>query len=487
MSAARTAPLPPRLLRRAERLLRCDLSGVRLPADGHAARVGALALTRGAQIHVDPRALARPARELLFLLGHELAHVEQQRAGRVRPTRWLAGDPASDDARLEAEADAFGAALLGVRGRPPAHAAETRTRPVALVQRAVHVGALDLAPDPAAVLDERERQVLELIEGGPEWFEWALRAPQAFAFGDPEALLEGVQVGLHGRPYMLLPRTRLEVSPLKLLELSAPELRTLASYEQGGAAPRPKVREILARHRLRSQDALALGRRHLESVGVGEAPLFQTLGLDDAIELFELVDSLSGTTQTAHANQREAAAFAVSLGGSPREFVDYYRFYMAYLDRVARAREGAALPANGAARRAEAARALVRQLTPCVWDLLKCPWFDEPPRPEALPATLRQAIAGRPLGFGRASSAIYHTFAQAEPDAAEPDPAALVEAWRRDSTFFLHEARSATARLSQDGLSRSFLVESPSAVGRLELGPGGLLALEHFARTVRVH
>lgn len=480
-----TQRLPRGLRRRAEHLLDRDLSDVRLRVGPEAGALGALAFTRGREIHLAPQALSRSPRAFAWLVGHELAHVAQQDAGRVEPDTRLLGLPASIDARHEAEADAFAADLVAGRAWHGPRGS-SRGRPRTVIQRAVHVGDVQLRAEGEAPLDERQRHVLDLIEGGRAWLEWAQRGPQAFEFADPEALLEGVQVGLHGRPAMLLPRTRLEVSPLKLLELNRAELLTLVDYERRRATvPRARIDALLTRHRLRSQEALSLGRRHLDSLGLGSLPLFHTLALDDAIEIYELVDGLSGATRAAHANQREAALFAAGLAGSPREFADYHRFYMAFLDKLVRPRAG---DANGArARHADEARGLVKALLPLAWDLLKCPWFETPPRADELPTTLRRLAFGRPLGFGRVSSAICQVFAQAELDGREPDPAALVEAYRREITVFLREVESASASLSQDGLSRSFVVRSPSGVGRLELGPGGLLALERFARNVHVH
>ncbi len=61
------------------------------------ARLGALAYTQGVQIHVAP------GQE--HSLPHELGHVIQQKAGRVRPTRWISGLPVNDQPELEHEAD----------------------------------------------------------------------------------------------------------------------------------------------------------------------------------------------------------------------------------------------------------------------------------------------------------------------------------------------------------------------------------------------
>lgn len=61
------------------------------------ARLGAPAYTQGTQIHVGPGHESS--------LPHELGHVIQQKAGRVRPTRWINGLPVNDQPELEREAD----------------------------------------------------------------------------------------------------------------------------------------------------------------------------------------------------------------------------------------------------------------------------------------------------------------------------------------------------------------------------------------------
>ncbi len=64
------------------------------------AQLDALAYTQGSEIHVAPGQERH--------LPHEAWHVVQQRQGRVRPTRQLAGKQINDDAGLEHEADVMG-------------------------------------------------------------------------------------------------------------------------------------------------------------------------------------------------------------------------------------------------------------------------------------------------------------------------------------------------------------------------------------------
>ena len=61
------------------------------------AQFHALAYTQGAQIYIGPGQERS--------LPHELGHVIQQKAGRVRPTRWVRGQPVNDRPELEREAD----------------------------------------------------------------------------------------------------------------------------------------------------------------------------------------------------------------------------------------------------------------------------------------------------------------------------------------------------------------------------------------------
>ena len=63
------------------------------------AQFHALAYTQGTQIYVGPGQERS--------LPHELGHVVQQKAGRVRPTRWVHGQPVNDQPELEREADRF--------------------------------------------------------------------------------------------------------------------------------------------------------------------------------------------------------------------------------------------------------------------------------------------------------------------------------------------------------------------------------------------
>jgi hypothetical protein len=86
-----------------------DFSDVRIhPNSSKAPEVGALAYTQGNDVHFAPGQFSPNTNSGRHLLGHELAHVVQQRQGRVQATTEVAGMPVNDSAALEREADVWG-------------------------------------------------------------------------------------------------------------------------------------------------------------------------------------------------------------------------------------------------------------------------------------------------------------------------------------------------------------------------------------------
>lgn len=101
-----------------ENSLGIELSGVRLHKNSEQAeKVGALAFTRGNDLHFAPGQFRPDTAHGRELIGHELTHVVQQRQGRVKATAQAAGLPINDDPSLEKEADEMGKlAAQGQRG-----------------------------------------------------------------------------------------------------------------------------------------------------------------------------------------------------------------------------------------------------------------------------------------------------------------------------------------------------------------------------------
>lgn len=101
--------LPGPVQAKMEHALGSDFSAVRIHEGAQAASIGALAYTRGTDIHFAPGQYDPESRRGQELLGHELTHVVQQARGRVGTTTQAKGLPVNDDPGLEREADELGA------------------------------------------------------------------------------------------------------------------------------------------------------------------------------------------------------------------------------------------------------------------------------------------------------------------------------------------------------------------------------------------
>jgi hypothetical protein len=99
-----------------------DFSSVRIHEGPRSQALGARAYTQGNQLHFAPGEYQPGSESGQALLGHELAHVVQQRQGRVQATTQAKGVGVNDDSALEREADEMGArAARGERVNANAH------------------------------------------------------------------------------------------------------------------------------------------------------------------------------------------------------------------------------------------------------------------------------------------------------------------------------------------------------------------------------
>lgn len=100
-AAKNNTGLPDPLREGIEHLSGTSLEGVRVHYNSaRPAQMQANAYAQGSEIHLAPGQERH--------LPHEAWHVVQQRQGRVRPTRRVAGHAVNDDSRLEREADIMG-------------------------------------------------------------------------------------------------------------------------------------------------------------------------------------------------------------------------------------------------------------------------------------------------------------------------------------------------------------------------------------------
>jgi ribosomal protein S18 acetylase RimI-like enzyme len=100
-------PLPRDVQAKMEAALGASFSDVRIHVGPEASAIGAIAFTWGSNIHFAPGQYNPHTPQGQSLLGHELTHVVQQRAGRVS-NPFGSGVAVVQDQALEAEADRLG-------------------------------------------------------------------------------------------------------------------------------------------------------------------------------------------------------------------------------------------------------------------------------------------------------------------------------------------------------------------------------------------
>lgn len=141
-----------------------DFGDVRVHQDGQAEQVGAQAYTQGSDLHFEPGRYAPGTASGDELIGHELTHVVQQRAGRVAAPQQHKGG-INDDPGLEAEADDAGAraaagqrvAVPGAEARPAAGSGQAIQRMPQLSDIAQQIDdASDSVPEPTKAKKERD-------------------------------------------------------------------------------------------------------------------------------------------------------------------------------------------------------------------------------------------------------------------------------------------------------------------------------------------
>jgi GNAT superfamily N-acetyltransferase len=127
LASAGGRPLPEAVRGKMEAALGANFADVRVHVGPQAERIGAIAFTLGSDIYFAPGRFQPDTVQGQQLLGHELTHVVQQRAGRVRNPLG-SGIAVVQDHALEAEADRLGrhaaAHRVAAQARMPPGAAQ---------------------------------------------------------------------------------------------------------------------------------------------------------------------------------------------------------------------------------------------------------------------------------------------------------------------------------------------------------------------------
>lgn len=129
-------PLPAALRHGMETFFRADFSDVRIHVGREAPAINALAVTSGSRIFFGPGRYRPDTVQGLQLLGHELAHVVQQRQGRVRNPLG-SGTVIVRNASLELEADRLGRQAAAQMAAPGGATVQRKATPTAPVRRDV--------------------------------------------------------------------------------------------------------------------------------------------------------------------------------------------------------------------------------------------------------------------------------------------------------------------------------------------------------------
>lgn len=324
-----------------------------------------------------------------------------------------------------------------------------------------------------AELSEVGSLVVTLIDGGRQWLDWAMGDPRAhYHFPDENALMDAIQTGLHGSSLVLLPVTGLLVGPRKLMTLAQDDLRLLIRVESGAEVALDRIQAVGRAYGLLSQRRFADTRSMLADLGLTDAPLFQTVDLDDWHALARLSDGLeNGATALFH----EAVAFAVGKARTPSEFCDYHQ---SYLDctRVLGLSDDAP-PARGAA-----ADKAVETLLPLSFALLDCPAVDGSVSPWEVRAAISEwVLMGRRIGFARASRAVQQIVAhggyQGQTGAELRE---LVHSYVARAQLPFNRDEIGIGQLGQDGVSQRFTLTADGERVVIELTRTGSITLFSF-------
>jgi hypothetical protein len=128
-------PLPDAVRHKMEHALGADFAAVRIHEGRHAAAMGAVAYTRGSDIHFAPGKYDPESQAGQELLGHELVHVVQQSRGRVAATTQSKSVGLNDSSALEHEADELGAKAAAAPAPEPAAPGRAACSPEARCSR----------------------------------------------------------------------------------------------------------------------------------------------------------------------------------------------------------------------------------------------------------------------------------------------------------------------------------------------------------------
>jgi hypothetical protein len=157
-------PLPEPIQKKMEAFFNASFADVRIHVGHEAASIGALAFTHGTDLYFAPGQYNPQSTHGQQLLGHELTHVVQQRAGRVRNPLG-SGVAVVQDPALEAEAERMG--LRAATAAVPIQSKPVGTGPVVASLRAASLRPNAVAANGAILPGRAPAQVSVQRKPGP--------------------------------------------------------------------------------------------------------------------------------------------------------------------------------------------------------------------------------------------------------------------------------------------------------------------------------
>ncbi len=332
----------------------------------------------------------------------------------------------------------------------------------------------------SSALSESGRLALAFVDGGLQWLDWAITSLDArYHFPDETALVDHIQKGLHGSPLALLPALGLRIGPVKLMTLGVGDLRALALAELGDASPAvdAQVQRVLRDHRLLVAVDLRRAQAFLASLGVAEAPVFQSLEFTDWVALCELPDGPFGGAAPSQALLEEAARFSVTQARTPSAFADYYCVYLHL------ATQWPGLAQASAEQRSGAAQAALQAVLPRLLGALDGPTLSSVPMPavEVHMAVRNWLAMGRRIGFSSLSEGVRCIVESGHYRGETGDAAARsVDAALQQAMAVLNANDLRSARLGQDGATMTVPAGSEKAQIELQVSSAGLVSLKRL-------
>lgn len=452
-----------------------SMHGPEIQIHPHPAAPHAVASTDGSRIFLNLPHHRLSAAQWLQVIGHELAHILQQRLGRVRPTATICGILCCDDPALEQEADLLAPvfARLMTAGFCP-YFPPQNSDPI--LQNLIGIRGRPIQ-SPAQLLPQAQ-SLMQLIPGGSAWLASIAGASTQYNFANDFELLAGIQAGVHGEPVMMLRKLQIAVHPEALSGFARDEMDSLVAVERGtgdNSVTRMRVRRLFATQQLLTESELLVGDEFPDQIGLNAEPLFRSRSLPDRIALFNLVND--GVTEQALDTrlQSEAAQFAVGRALNIPEFVDFYRFYLALLPT-------GPIDSQLADKRSRLAEAAADALSDVSFDLLWAPTLDSAPQPSALPGIVSQwSDRGLRLGFPRLSAALAHLAVNVPINGATGLAARqIIEgSMNRLQQLWIGNVPG-SVRVAQSGVNRLYAYELPSATAQLSLASDGTLTVANY-------